>query len=60
VALAVTLEVLDLALGVWDDGVAAGCPVGRTNLSVLIGKLESLHKSQSFVNRSGRIQKNKF
>ncbi len=49
------LEVLDLALGVGDDGVTAGGPVGRANFSVLIGELEGLHKSQSFVNRPGKL-----
>ena len=46
----VALEVLDLALGVWDDGVTAGGPVGGANLSVFIGELEGLNKSQSFIN----------
>ena len=47
----VALEVLDLALGVRDDGVTARGPVGRANFSVFIGELEGLHKSQSFINR---------
>ena len=45
----VALEVLDLVLGVRDDGVAAGGPVGRADLAVLVGVLEGLHKSESFV-----------
>jgi len=47
----VALEVLDLVLGVGDDGVAAGGPVGRADLAVLVGVLESLHKSESLINR---------
>ena len=45
----VALEVLDLVLGVRDDGVAAGGPVGRADLAVLVGVLEGLHESESFV-----------
>ncbi len=39
------LEVLDLALGVWDDGVAAGCPVGGADLAVLVGVLVTMFKN---------------
>lgn len=37
-------------------GVGFGIPIGRTNLSVFLHKLESLDESQGFVNRSSHGQ----
>jgi len=54
----VALEVLDLALGVGNDCVTAGGPVGWAYFSVFIGELEGLHKSQSFVNRPEKLLEN--
>ncbi len=42
-------EVLDLLFGIRDDGVAAGSPISRTNFSMLVRILESLHQSQRLV-----------
>lgn len=45
-------EIVELVLGVRDDGVGPGFPAGRTNLAVFVCKLECLHQTESLVHRS--------
>ena len=44
------LEVFDLVVGIWDDGVLARLPSRGTHFAVLVHKLEGLHKSEGLVN----------
>ena len=43
------LEILQLVVGVGDDGVRPGLPAGRADLAVLISILEGLHQPKGLV-----------
>lgn len=42
-------EIFKFVIGVWNDGVGAWLPTSRTDLPMMIGVLECLDQSESFI-----------
>ena len=46
------LEVFNFSIWIWDNRICARLPTSWTNLAMLVGVLEGLNKTKSFIHRT--------